>query len=162
MPTLILDSDFLSSFLKIDRCDLIKSLYQVKEAFIPTAVHREIAQTDLLTSLLQTRWISVLTEKPSSDQVPNQEPTWQALGAGEQACILVACTLLDVILLMNDNKARRVAQSLGVTVINIPAFLMACKMAGLVSPPEMSSIIKDLKTKDYYAFKPEVRDLLLE
>ena len=52
MPTILLDADFLSSFLKIGRCDLIRSLYQVEQAVIPTAVHRELAQTDLLTHLL--------------------------------------------------------------------------------------------------------------
>ena len=52
MPTVILDTDFLSSFLKIGCCDLIRLLYQVKQATIPTAVHRELAQTTLLPQLL--------------------------------------------------------------------------------------------------------------
>ena len=54
MATILLDTDFLSSFLKIDRCDLIESLYQIEEAFIPAAVHRELAQTDLPRQLLAT------------------------------------------------------------------------------------------------------------
>ena len=114
MPT-ILDTDFLSSFLKIGRCDLIQSLYQVEQALIPAAVHRELART-----------------------------------------------LPDAVLLMSDNKARQFAQSLGVTVVNIPAFLLACKMAGLVSPEQMVQIIEDLRAKDFYKFKSEIRDLLLE
>ncbi len=54
MPTILLDTDFLSSFLKIDCCDLIVSLCEVEEAFIPAAVHRELAQTDLPRQLLAT------------------------------------------------------------------------------------------------------------
>jgi len=30
MPTIILDTDFLSSFLKIGRCDLIRAFYQIE------------------------------------------------------------------------------------------------------------------------------------
>lgn len=148
MPT-ILDTDFLSSFLKIGRCDLIQSLYQVEQALIPTAVHRELAQTDLLTLLLATSWINVSLVEPSPDEILLQDSTFQALGAGEQACILLARTLPDAVLLMSDNKARQFAQSLGVTVVNIPAFLLACKMAGLVSPEQMVQIIEDLRAKDF-------------
>jgi predicted nucleic acid-binding protein len=90
MPTVILDTDFLSSFLKIGRCNLIRSFYQVEQAIIPAAVHRELAQTDLLTSLL------------------------------------------------------------------------ACKMTGLVDPERMAQIIQDLRDKDFYLFKSEVHDALLE
>lgn len=114
MPAIILDTDFLSSF-KIDRCDLIRSLYQVEQVIVPVAVHRELAQTDLLTQLLAIPWIDVTPMEPSRDETLQQDSTFQALGAGEQACILLARTLPDAVLLMSDNKARQFAQSQGVT-----------------------------------------------
>ncbi len=89
-------------------------------------------------------------------------PSFQALGAGEQSCILLARTLPDVALLMSDNKARRFAQSLGLTVANIPAFLLACKMAGLVNPEQMRQIIQDLRERDFYEFKADIHAALLE
>ena len=79
MPTIILDTDFLSSFLKIERCDLIKSLYQVERMLIPVAVHRELAQTDLLAPLLATDWIGVPSAEPLSDETLLQDPTFQTL-----------------------------------------------------------------------------------
>ena len=148
MLPVILDTDFISSFLKIGQCDLIRSLYQVEQALIPVAVHRELAQTDLLTPLLATRWINVSMVDPAPDKALLRDPTFQTLGTGEQACILLARALPDAVLLTNDNKARRFARSLGMTVANIPAFLLACKMAGLVSPQQMAQIIRDLKDKD--------------
>jgi len=162
MPTVILDTDFLSSFLKIGRCDLIRTFYQVEQALVPAAVHRELAQTDLLTSLLATDWIHVPLAEPPSDETLLEDPTFQALGAGEQACILLARTLPDAVLLTSDNKARRFAQSLGLTVANIPAFLLACKMAGLANPEQMKQIVQDLKDRDFYEFKSEVRAALLK
>ena len=162
MPTVILDTDFLSSFLKIGRCDLVRRLYQIEQATIPTAVHRELAQTTLLPQLLAIPWITVTTEIPPVDETLVQDSTFQALGSGEQECILLARVLPDVVLLMSDNKARQFARSLGVTVANIPAFLLACKMAALVSTEQMAQIIDDLKTQDYYEFRPEIRRALLE
>jgi predicted nucleic acid-binding protein len=162
MPTVILDTDFLSSFLRIGRCDLVRRLYQIEQATIPTAVHRELAQTTLLPQLLAIPWIIVTTEIPSVGETLVQDSTFQALGCGEQECILLARVLPDVVLLMSDNKARQFARSLGVIVANIPAFLLACKMAALVSLEQMAQIIDDLKTKDYYEFRPEIRRALLE
>jgi predicted nucleic acid-binding protein len=162
MPTVIFDTDFLSSFLKIDRCGLIRTFYQVDQAFIPAAVHRELARTDLLTHLLAIRWISLPAAEPSPDETLLQDATFQTLGAGERACISLARTLPDAVLLMSDNQARQFARSVSVTVVNIPAFLLACKMSGLVGPEQMIQIIQDLKDKDYYKFKSSVRDLLLK
>ena len=63
---------------------------------------------------------------------------------------------------MSDNKARQFARAQDVTVANIPAFLLACKMAALASPEQMAQIIDDLKTLDYYEFRVEIRRVLLE
>lgn len=161
MPTVILDTDFLSSFLKIGRCDLIRSLYQVDQALIPVAVHRELAQTDLLPQLLAVPWIVVSTVEQPPDQTVAQNSALQTLGAGEQECVALARVRPDTVLLMNDNRARQFARSLGVTVVNIPAFLLACKMAALVGPEQVAQIIDDLKSKDYYELRPEVRRALL-
>ncbi len=142
--------------------DLIESLYQIEEAFIPAAVHRELAQTDLLRRLLAIPWISVWPEEPRpSDEGWLQDPSFEALGTGEQACILLARSMADAVLLTSDNVVRRYAQSQGIVVVNIPAFLLACKMAGLVEPKQMARIIEDLKVNDFYEFRAEVRELLL-
>ena len=161
MPTIIFDADFLSSFLKIERCELVRTFYQVEQALVPAAVYREIAQTDLLRSLLAIPWIHI----PSTGAVPDeglpQDPTFQMLGAGERGCITLARAQTESVVLMSDNKARRFAQSLGIKVVNIPAFLFACKMADLVSPQQMAAIIQELKDKDFYDFRADVRTELL-
>ena len=125
-------------------------------------MHRELAQTELLAPLLATDWIHVLPSESQSDEPLLQDPIFLALGSGEQACILLARALPEVVLLTSDNKARRFAQSLGLTVVSIPAFLLACKMAGLVSPEQMKQIVQDLRDKDFYEFKSGIRDALLK
>lgn len=52
-PLIILDTDFLSVFLKKIEClPLIRALYQVITVSIPSAVYQEMALTDLLPRLL--------------------------------------------------------------------------------------------------------------
>jgi len=47
----VLDTDFLSAFLKIDRLPLVRSLYRVETLVVPLAVYREIGLTRLLPQL---------------------------------------------------------------------------------------------------------------
>lgn len=110
---------------------------------------------------MKTEWIQGSSEEPLVDTVLLDNPAFEALGSGEQACIVLAQAVDDALLLMSDNLARGFAQSLGIVVVNIPAFLLACKTSGLVGPEQMAQIVDDLKVKDYYDFKDKVRQLLL-
>lgn len=161
MTTIIIDTDFLSSILKIGQSELIRSLYGAAKIRITIAVYRELARTNLLPDLLAIKWIEV----DSAEVLPTEpllgNPTFRDLGAGEQSCIVLARATADHTVLMSDNKARAFAQSLGMTVVNLPAFLLACKFAKLLDRAEMTQIIQDLKDKDYYEFKADVRATLL-
>jgi predicted nucleic acid-binding protein len=83
------------------------------------------------------------------------------LGRGEQEAIALAREHQEAVLLMNDNRARHQATNYGVHAVNIPAFLLACKMTGLLDPQEMARVIADLQEKDYYGFRRDVLNLLL-
>jgi hypothetical protein len=50
---------------------------------------------------------------------------------------------------------------LGVTAINIPAFLLGCKEAGFLSRDEIQQLITALEERDHYGFRKEMRLLLL-
>ncbi|MBI5651582.1 MAG: hypothetical protein HZC40_14235 [Chloroflexi bacterium] len=157
----ILDSDFLSAFLKIEQMPLIRALYQVENVAVPPAVYREIALTSLLTHLTDLDWIQVIA--PSTNQVEKltTDESFRALGAGEQEAIALAIERAPAVLLGNDNQARRVASRLGVDVVNIPAFLLACKQANLVDRQTLFTVINDLRAKDFFGFRQTDLDLLL-
>lgn len=156
----ILDSDFLSAFLKIEQMPLIRVLYQVDTVAVPPAVYREIALTDLLPHLNNLGWIQIVT--PSQTRIDSlaRDDNFRRLGAGEQEAISLALDQTETILLGNDNQARRVAAKFGVSVINIPAFLLACKQANLVNRQTLTAI-KDLGEKDFFGFRQSDLDLLL-
>lgn len=59
----VIDADFLSAFLKIERLPLIVQFYQIDEIVLAPAVYREVAQTTLLPALSVLKWIRILRRR---------------------------------------------------------------------------------------------------
>jgi predicted nucleic acid-binding protein len=161
ISVVILDTDFLSAFLKVQRLPLIRTFFGVETVAIPPAVYREIAVTDLLPDLLDLSWIEVQNPRESQIRALIKDEELSQLGRGEQEAIALAQEHRGSVLLMNDNRARRLAARQGVHVVNIPAFLLACKMAHLLDREATAHLIADLKNKDRYGFRGDVLRLLL-
>ncbi len=83
------------------------------------------------------------------------------MGNGEKECIALCKKFKKSLLLTSDKKALSVAKNHGIMVINIPAFLLACKNTAFLNSKEIFHIIKDLKIKDYYEFSDDERKRLL-
>ena len=157
--SVILDTDFLSAFLKIERFSLVKDFYQVEFLLIPSAVHSELSVTSLDEALAKLPWVQ--TEVPPSgwDLPATPDPT--LLGAGELQAIALARQSDQALILSNDNAARRMARRLGLNAIDIPEFLLSCKTSGFLDRVELQDLIRDLQEKDHYGFREEVLDRLL-
>lgn len=155
----ILDADFLSAFLKIERLPLLLTFYQVQRLSVPSAVYRELAVTSLLPSLLVIPWIGV--EDPTLERLQSvaNDEAFAVLGAGEQAAIALALDRPGAVLLSNDRQVQRLATGRGVIVINIPAFLLACKLTGVLDRVALAEITAALQAKDHYGFPRDVLKL---
>ncbi len=157
----VLDADFLSAFLKIEALPLVRNLYRVKELFVPPAVYRELAVTNLFATLLAISWVRTMLPPADCVEKLRQEESFSSLGAGEQESIALVLDHPEAILLINDNRARRIASSYGIQVVNIPAFLLACRLAGLLDRDSIARLIADLQARDHYGFRQDVLALLL-
>ena len=62
---------------------------------------------------------------------------------------------------MDDRKAGRYAESIGVIVIDTPAFLFYCKEKKILTIAQIKKIISQLREKDYYEFNEDIKDELL-
>ncbi len=154
---IIADTDFLSAFLKIDRLELIFKALETKEIIIAGAVLHEVEQAPVYNKLLgalQSKDQKIIVKKVT---IPDSED----FGSGELESIALA-EKFSGLLLMNDGKAAKYAESRGVTVIDIPIFLLHCKSSNYLSNKELIQIIEDLKEKDYYEFSTEVKEKLLK
>ncbi|HEY0781483.1 MAG TPA: hypothetical protein VGE98_03445, partial [Thermoanaerobaculia bacterium] len=141
------------------RLQLVRSFYQVETLIVPLAVYREVGLTRLLPQLAALPWIAVSEAGESSAEALRLE-AWAKLGPGEQEAISLA-SKVQALLLTNDAQAGRVARRLGIEVANVPAFLLAVKLAGLADRSELAAIVRDLREKDRYAFRADLLDLLL-
>lgn len=83
----VIDTDLLSSFLKIGRANLIKDFFNVNCVSIPLAVFTEIGMTDLVNSLIETDWIRIRTMNNRNSANPNSKDL-DTLGVGEQEWFL--------------------------------------------------------------------------
>ena len=153
--TIICDTDFLSSFLKIERLELVKELFKEENLYIPVAVLGEIAKTDLVTDLLDKEWIKVKKVSDEDLKKMEKDKEFKNLGSGEKECLVLCKQFRDSVLLISDNKARRIANKNDIFTLNISAFLLACKEMGILDRNDIATIIRDLKEKDYYEFSEE-------
>lgn len=155
----IIDADFLSSFLKIGKLALIKDFFRVEKLYIPVAVFTEIAKTKLVNHLLDEKYLQIETVEEKN--IVNLDRDFDNLGNGEKECIALCKKFKKSLLLTSDKKALGIARNHGIMVINIPAFLLACKNTAFLNSKEIFHIIKDLKIKDYYEFSDDERKRLL-
>ena len=156
----VCDTDFLSSLLKVNRLEMVRDLFKEENLYIPSAVLGEIARTDLITDLLSKNWIKV--KKVSDDDLKKMErdKEFAGLGSDEKECLVLCMQFRDSMLLISDNKARRIASKNKIVVLNIPAFLFACKEIRILDRGNIATIIRDLKEKDYYEFSEEEKQRL--
>lgn len=152
---IIADSDFLSVFLKIEKLSLIFTALEIKELIITGAVLQEIKPAPVYDLFLEA------SKKHKIIVMGSKEKETLDFGLGELESIALAKET-NSILLMDDRRAARFAELKGITVMNIPVFLLHCKMNGVLSTEELRGIIKDMKEKDHYQFNPEIEGKLLE
>lgn len=158
--TIILDTDFLSAFLKIEQLHLIKDFYSVEVLKVPVAVYREVSLTSLLEQMAALPWIKI-DRLESGDVLADLSSDFTGLGKGEQEAMQLSLNIPGSLLLMNDRKARRVADQLGIETVDIPAFLLSCKISEFLSLTEIRAVVDALRKKDRYGFRKEILDRLL-
>jgi predicted nucleic acid-binding protein len=160
-PPVVLDTDFLSAFLKIDQLPLVRDFYRTTSLLVPPAVYREVSQTSLLQRLAGIPWLQVeIPEARFVDELAKRAG-FLDLGAGEREATALALRHTGSVLLMNDNRARHEAVQCGVQVVNIPAFLLACKLSGFLEQDQITAVVRALQEKDRYGFRADVLARLL-
>jgi len=122
---------------------------------------REISTTDLMDEFLKLDYIKILNvSEKYFEMLKGVE--FERLGSGEKEAMALCKQHQNSMLLINDNKARKVAAKNCIIVLNIPAFLLACKKTMFLEKKEIALIMKDLKQKDYYEFAEDEKKELLK
>lgn len=85
MVRVVLDSDFLSSFLKIGQLHRVREYFGVENLYLPSAVFREVSVTRLLPRLTEIPWLEVqeVTDDMVDGVALEKAPEFSRLGKGE-------------------------------------------------------------------------------
>ena len=153
----VADTDFLSSFFKISRVELIFDAFGIDKISITQSVFEELAKAPFFNDLARNM---ERIELVSIEKLPDNIQS-TIFGKGEIESISYALEKKSI-LLTNDKKAGEFAEDLGVKVLDIVSFLLLCKEINLLSMSEMEHIIGSLKKYDYMEFNQEQKKLLLE
>jgi hypothetical protein len=83
---------------------------------------------------------------------------FDSLQSGEIACIsyCISNKDQDVVFLVDDRKAYRVALDFDIESYTLPEILLLLKVTNIISIEEIKMIIEELREKDRYLFKEEI------
>ena len=95
---LISDTDFLSSFIKIGKIELVKEFYQIKKIYITPGVYHELAQADLDPWIDSIDWIE--EKRVSRSECERLRATYGSvsLGIGEMETIVLCKSIPNSLL----------------------------------------------------------------
>ncbi|HED38617.1 MAG TPA: DUF3368 domain-containing protein [Ignavibacteria bacterium] len=136
---IVTNSSCLIALDRINRLDILANSF--KEIIIPPAVEKEVD--------LKLDWLSV---KQIKNKVVIQILKTQ-IDDGESEAIALSLETDDVLVLLDDKKARRIAKQLGLEVIGTIGLILRAKKKGLVS--EIKPILDDLQNVEF-----RIRDTL--
>jgi predicted nucleic acid-binding protein len=126
------DSSPLIALARIGRLNLLAKLY--RRILVPPEVHHEVTVAGQgLPGAEQVRsaaWIEVAAQRMPVD--PFIERACQILGAGERGAIFLAKETKAGLILLDESKARRIAQEAGLSVVGCIGLLEAGWRNGIV------------------------------
>jgi hypothetical protein len=129
----VCNSSCLIALARIGRLDILRASF--KNVIIPSVVKKEIGRT--------LNWVSV--EQVKNRSAVNSLST--QLHDGESEVIAFAMERKNVIVVIDDKKARRIAKQLGLKVIGTVGLLLRAKKKGLIR--EIKPVMDALQQVDF-------------
>lgn len=146
---IVIDTDILSTFCKIDELELLQRLFRKSTIVIAPSVYKEIrraVQSGLL-SYSPPSSFSRVKITPTERTLAKEIHTRRKLGHGDCECIAIA-KRRKCILLTNDQQAEKEAESLSIEHINLPLILRELWKTGIMPREKVIELVKEIETKD--------------
>ena len=142
----VTNSGPLIALASIGQLDLLRALYLT--VLVPDAVWHEVTEAGAgrpgARELPITSWAIKTTLDPPPDRLLTEE-----LGAGEADAIALAVRRKARLLLMDDRRARRVAElAYGLRVKGVAGIVVAAKRSGLIAAAR--PLLEMMQARGYY------------
>ena len=147
----VLDCDLISSFAKINRIDLLETLFPDAQLAITASVYNELLKTkehgfDFLDEIVQSD-IGLINIRKEERSVFEDFLQDYRIHLGEAEGIAIA-KCRDGVFMTNDSLAVRFCEEKGVKVLNLKDVLRKIAVDGTVNKGEMLKLIRGIETKD--------------
>jgi predicted nucleic acid-binding protein len=145
MIKIVCNATPLINFASINRLDVLQSLFT--EIFIPQAVYRETVESRFPNSAtiikeIQAGWLNI----QEVGEIPKSIPL--ELDIGEREVIALAITGKNIKVLLDEKRARKVAQSLRLNVIGTLGVLILAKQNQII--PNVKPLLDAIMIKAQY------------
>ncbi|MDE1852654.1 MAG: hypothetical protein KGI38_02770 [Thaumarchaeota archaeon] len=149
----VVDTDILSTFLKVRRPDLIPKLFPRSMVFFCPAVVSEIDKAGEFGEASETKHKFSTTKLTRVERAIAREIGRRpALGRADCECLAVAQSRMSL-LLSNDRTVRGEASSRGIDVMNLPQALRELWRTGVMKKEEVVKLTEEIEKKDNVVFK---------
>lgn len=140
----VADSSCLIVLERIGRLDILPRVFG--SVLIPEAVAKEVG--------FSAPWleIQVVRNNPVEARIRSQ------LGAGEAAAIVLTIEVAPSRIILDDRRARRVAEQLGVSMIGTPGLLVLAKRRAMLD--QVSPVLTAMRNAGFYVSKELVERTL--
>ncbi len=160
--SILIDTDVLSAFAKINSLELFTQLFHSDEMIIPDGVFEELMTIkelgyEFVDDIFRFVKNTPLTE--SELDIYHSLLLYTSLGKGELQCIAV-CISRNFPFITNDKKAKIFAIKKGIKAWDIPDILKALLKSGIKTKDDVLDLIDMLEKKDMMIFKNKDRILL--
>ena len=147
----VMDCDLISSFAKINRIDLLETLFPDAQLVITASVYNELLKTkeygfDFLDKIIQSNvgLINIQKEERSVFEDFLQD---YRIHLGEAEGIAIA-KCRGGVFMTNDSRAVRFCGEKGVKVLNLKDVLRKIAVDGIVDKGEMLKLIRGIENED--------------
>jgi predicted nucleic acid-binding protein len=149
MTSAIADTDILSTFGKLERVDLLHTLFP--KIYVAPAVHKELGTVERL-GFAWARSVREAIEllSPAKDEVEKIEHlsvSYPQLGAGEIETLVLANTH-RLLCLTNDRQAKATCRALNCAYLDLEDVLRAFKLKGILTVAALSRLMEQIEEKD--------------
>jgi len=155
MSIVVADTSPILNLARVGRLDLLRALY--REVIIPPAVQRELAdeRADLPVDVIGLSWIRVVAPQNRSQVMEFTAD----LDPGESEALALAIEVRADLILLDEHRARTVAEKLGLEITGLAGVLLSAKGAGLIA--EVKPVLDEMMQKARFRIGRSLYELIL-
>ena len=152
MTDVILDTDILSTFSRVNRLNLIRSLFSKSEFYISTRNKAELLEAKRLgykfiERALKFNLTTLIPNENEKAEFQRLKEEKKSLGLADVESLILA-KYRNLVLLTNDTNVQKKAIKLGVSYFNLPMILRELWKQDILTKEDTNKLISKIEKED--------------